>query len=482
MAESYVEMYNDRFGGGGRLTEADVNITNPAPWDFILAQAYLLKMNREEIELYTPASIFDENLFGPVVGDLVESLRKQGYDGAILDDIGYGVQVQDKAYISFSPPSKIAASRMMKSMKFFLWAYKEDMGLRIKFTRKPENSHWEWFRDMGLPTHGYLYDAFLRGTGILYTQEKKVQFRYSWVDPGHHHTPEIVNAFQTEFPGCKIFLEGSGKMSSLGDTERWIYHPKFGAFATSKGINHAAFIEQKMGKPMSFGQNYDSVEKGYAFFSVWGKAIKLQRFNSNEFVPNEVYKLYKKRFPDYEIEEVMATNASAKVAAKPITNVEDLKMDENERKLIREEWTAQEASRQTHKLYHGTSSIYLDKLTTQGFRAGTYVTSDWHTAVDEAYNTVHQDVTGAPGVGGVPTVITLNVDTIKGPLMPDPEYIRGAIEVREEIYAWKVVNPIPAAAIIKVEQMKKPGEQVKAPKNPPSHFEPPELGTSDRCR
>jgi len=47
-------------------------------------------------------------------------------------------------------------------------------------------------------------------------------------------------------------------------------------------------------------------------------------------------------------------------------------------------------------------------------------------------------------------------------LMPDPEYIVGAIEKREDIYAWKVVNRIPAAAIIKAEQM----EQVKAPKNP----------------
>jgi GNAT superfamily N-acetyltransferase/2'-5' RNA ligase len=99
MAESYVEMYNDRFGTGGQLNEGEISISNPAPWDVIVAEASKLGINNE---MNTPASIFDSNLHGTEVSQLVRVLQKQGYDGAILDDIAYGRQIQDKAFVKFS--------------------------------------------------------------------------------------------------------------------------------------------------------------------------------------------------------------------------------------------------------------------------------------------------------------------------------------------------------------------------------------------
>jgi 2'-5' RNA ligase/GNAT superfamily N-acetyltransferase/predicted GIY-YIG superfamily endonuclease len=100
MAESYVSLYNDRFGGGGELREADVNLIKPAPYEVIEAEAKKLGIDNTH---YTPASIFDRNLHGEkMVGTLVKNLKDQGYDGTILDDIGYGVEIQDKAFIKFS--------------------------------------------------------------------------------------------------------------------------------------------------------------------------------------------------------------------------------------------------------------------------------------------------------------------------------------------------------------------------------------------
>ena len=108
--------------------------------------------------------------------------------------------------------------------------------------------------------------------------------------------------------------------------ERWIFHPDYGVFASSALIPHAALIEEKMGKPMSFGKNYDSVQKGYTFFNdqkfdydlkeyLPGGTVTIQTFQPDIVVPNEVYDFYKKRFPEAEIvdasEKSMAMNAAA---------------------------------------------------------------------------------------------------------------------------------------------------------------------------
>ena len=100
MAESYVAMFNDRYGRGGQLNEVDVNFAHPAPWDLIQEVADEIGLDNGE---YTPASIFDEQLHGArLVSQLLAKLKGMGYDGAILDDIAYGKQIQDKAWIKFS--------------------------------------------------------------------------------------------------------------------------------------------------------------------------------------------------------------------------------------------------------------------------------------------------------------------------------------------------------------------------------------------
>lgn len=126
MAESYVDMSSDRFGEGS-LEERDINIHNPAPWEIIKNVAQDFGFDEDEVDNYTPASIFDAELFGEgPVARLVNNLRSKGYDGAILDDIGYGVSIQAKAYIVFNyKDNEMKRSKLMGNKKAGPTLYKE---------------------------------------------------------------------------------------------------------------------------------------------------------------------------------------------------------------------------------------------------------------------------------------------------------------------------------------------------------------------
>jgi hypothetical protein len=101
MAESYVDMTNDRFGtGSGSLSQHQISISKPAPENVVMSEAKKLGIDNSN---YTPASVFDTELHGDAVTQLASNLRKQGYDGAILDDVAYGKNITDKAHIPFSP-------------------------------------------------------------------------------------------------------------------------------------------------------------------------------------------------------------------------------------------------------------------------------------------------------------------------------------------------------------------------------------------
>lgn len=100
MAESYVDMYNERFGSGGKLHSKTITIVKAAPWSIVKKLADQLGMDTDS---YTPASVFDYNLFEKSqVASLISALKSRGYDGSVLDDIAYGQQIQDKAYITFT--------------------------------------------------------------------------------------------------------------------------------------------------------------------------------------------------------------------------------------------------------------------------------------------------------------------------------------------------------------------------------------------
>jgi hypothetical protein len=99
MARSYAEMHNDRFGSGDVHKEI-ITIRNPAPESVIENQARRVGIDNSN---YTPASVFDHNLHGDrEVLTLTKALKRLGYDGAILGDIGYGVRVEGKVYIVFN--------------------------------------------------------------------------------------------------------------------------------------------------------------------------------------------------------------------------------------------------------------------------------------------------------------------------------------------------------------------------------------------
>jgi hypothetical protein len=99
MAESYVQMSNDRFGEGGALHESKLTIDKPAPEAVIQKIAKSVGIDNA---FYTPASVFDAEIHGKgPVKELVTELKKQGYDGTVLTDIAYGKEIEDKAYIKF---------------------------------------------------------------------------------------------------------------------------------------------------------------------------------------------------------------------------------------------------------------------------------------------------------------------------------------------------------------------------------------------
>ncbi|MCK9558337.1 MAG: hypothetical protein M0R50_09900 [Candidatus Cloacimonetes bacterium] len=100
MAQSYAEMYNDRFGHGGEVHRSIITIRNPAPEKVIYHTAKQVGIDND---YYTPASVFDTNLHDNwQVSKLVKSLKRSGYDGAVLNDIGYGTQIHEQVYIIFT--------------------------------------------------------------------------------------------------------------------------------------------------------------------------------------------------------------------------------------------------------------------------------------------------------------------------------------------------------------------------------------------
>ena len=107
MAESYIQMYADRFGEGASLHKKSITIDSPAPEVVVAREAKKLGMEYDD---YTPASVFDNNLFEE--GDiqkLISKLKNQGYDGTVLEDIPYGQGIPGKeyhAYITFTGASK----------------------------------------------------------------------------------------------------------------------------------------------------------------------------------------------------------------------------------------------------------------------------------------------------------------------------------------------------------------------------------------
>jgi len=90
VAESYVQMSNDRFGEGGAVHEKQVSIKSPAPREEVLKEANRIGIDVES-DGYTPASVFDTELYDRTdVKRLVAGLRDKGYDGAVLQDVPYG--------------------------------------------------------------------------------------------------------------------------------------------------------------------------------------------------------------------------------------------------------------------------------------------------------------------------------------------------------------------------------------------------------
>jgi 2'-5' RNA ligase/ribosomal protein S18 acetylase RimI-like enzyme len=185
MAESYVEMYNDRYGQGGQLNETDIHFTNPAPWEMIMEIADSIGLDNES---YTPASIFDEHLHGArLVSQLVAKLKQRGYDGAILDDIAYGKQIQDKAFVKFSAKPKPPLTKRL--LEGIAWEVRDDLMPgrdAIDGDCEPiSDSIVEKLRELGYRDAYTAYGQF----------EGEAQFPHAWVRVGDWE----VDATQDQF-------------------------------------------------------------------------------------------------------------------------------------------------------------------------------------------------------------------------------------------------------------------------------------------
>jgi len=102
MAKSYVDMTHDRFGGDPKIHEKTLTI-HSAPWELIKQEAIKAGMDQDDLESYTPASVFDSELHEPgMVKRTVDALKRHGYSGAILTDIAYGKQIEADAWIEFN--------------------------------------------------------------------------------------------------------------------------------------------------------------------------------------------------------------------------------------------------------------------------------------------------------------------------------------------------------------------------------------------
>jgi hypothetical protein len=116
-AGSYVDMYNERVGGGGSLHESKLTLDNPAPVDVISDEAKSLGF--DEVWLGS-ASIFDANIQDEdAVRQLVSRLQKRGFDGAILPDVPYGGDRGEfSAYVKFSKPRSVNPMMLTKNAQF----------------------------------------------------------------------------------------------------------------------------------------------------------------------------------------------------------------------------------------------------------------------------------------------------------------------------------------------------------------------------
>lgn len=101
MAETYADMSKDRFGMG-RVQQASLNLKNTAPESVVLREAKNIGIPKDELEMYTPASLFDEAVVNKsLVSKLIKRLKELGYDSAEATDIAYGGNTTDKATVVF---------------------------------------------------------------------------------------------------------------------------------------------------------------------------------------------------------------------------------------------------------------------------------------------------------------------------------------------------------------------------------------------
>jgi hypothetical protein len=214
-------------------------------------------------------------------------------------------------------------------------------GARDALGAIPDLSAWDWTEETVQPDDPRIERDVNSSIG-LYPASKRDVKRYMKAYKDGSEFPPIVLGLMKEDKGKFSIWDGAHRLQAainLGvpirayvgthkgerkqarkpiDVGKWVYHPNFGAFKTYASVPHAELIDKRMGRSMSFGRNYDSVAKGYAYIDEEGRIIRLQTFSHgpDEFIPNEVFDIYRREFPGYAIEEVELEKVRSMYAAK----------------------------------------------------------------------------------------------------------------------------------------------------------------------
>ncbi len=139
LADSYVDMHDGRFDGQGYTSAFTAPLTKGADEAAVRAAAERAGI---DYEMYTPASAFDHNLHDlPSVQALINDIRGQGYDHAVLPDVAFGVTHDGPATVLFPGTRTTPATPEYRWVKFGEpelppgqlpegWALEEAEGLR----------------------------------------------------------------------------------------------------------------------------------------------------------------------------------------------------------------------------------------------------------------------------------------------------------------------------------------------------------------
>jgi GNAT superfamily N-acetyltransferase/8-oxo-dGTP pyrophosphatase MutT (NUDIX family) len=247
---------------------------------------------------------------------VIPYLKEHGVDGVIAGDVSNKGRKHDSLAV-LNPEVIIKTAARVKTQKISLSQLRMNPhGLATA------RSKWFWAPDW-------------RHTNTKPITVMPLPDGTFYVLDGNHRVVQAMKDGKTEIsaavrPYDEKRLQSEGEPSSWEKVagwrdvynERWIYHPNYGAFSERGKIGpHTGLIERTMGKSMSFGRNFDEVERGYAEVDPEDKTVTLGGRLESGFIDNAVVDLFKKKYPKFKVsipEESITANKKFAATYSPL--------------------------------------------------------------------------------------------------------------------------------------------------------------------